>query len=105
MDNRSNERENKERYVTLFLIFAVLLVIDTFVPDPIPVVDELVLGGGTMLNAIKAGKAIKIYKSVVKAEQTARHMNPERYQSRLAIKKNTDREEVTKELKKLDIFR
>lgn len=105
MDNKNNAFENKERYMKLFLIFIVLLVIDTFIPDPIPIVDELVLGGGTLLNAIKAGKAVKIYKSIVRAEQAARRINPNKCQNKLSARKNINSNEVTKELKKLDNFR
>ncbi len=35
----------------LFLLFAGLFVLDTVTPDPIPFVDELLLGIGTLLFA------------------------------------------------------
>lgn len=35
----------------LFLLFAGLFVLDTLTPDPIPFVDELLLGIGTLLFA------------------------------------------------------
>lgn len=41
----------KLRYPTLFKITAVLFTITLFVPDPIPFVDEILLGLGTLLLA------------------------------------------------------
>lgn len=39
------------RYPTLFKLTAGLFVLTLFIPDPIPFVDELVLGFGTLLLA------------------------------------------------------
>lgn len=39
------------RFPTLFLIALALFVIDMVVPDPIPFVDEILLGLGTLLFA------------------------------------------------------
>ncbi|HEL7752175.1 TPA: DUF6116 family protein [Stenotrophomonas maltophilia] len=39
------------RYPTLFKLTAGLFVLTLFVPDPIPFIDELVLGFGTLLLA------------------------------------------------------
>ncbi len=39
------------RYPTLFKLTSGLLVLPLFIPDPIPFVDELVLGFGTLLLA------------------------------------------------------
>ncbi len=39
------------RYPTLFKLTAGLLALTLFIPDPIPFVDELVLGLGTLLLA------------------------------------------------------
>jgi hypothetical protein len=39
------------RFPTLFLITLSLFVIDLVVPDPIPFVDEILLGLGTLLFA------------------------------------------------------
>ena len=39
------------RYPTLFKLTAGLVVLTLFIPDPIPFVDELVLGFGTLLLA------------------------------------------------------
>jgi len=39
------------RFPTLFLITLALFVIDLVVPDPIPFVDEILLGLGTLLFA------------------------------------------------------
>jgi len=39
------------RFPTLFLITLALFVIDLLVPDPIPFVDEILLGLGTLLFA------------------------------------------------------
>jgi hypothetical protein len=39
------------RFRTLFLLTAALFAIDTVVPDPIPFVDEILLGLGTLLLA------------------------------------------------------
>lgn len=39
------------RFRTLFLVTAALFAIDTMVPDPIPFVDEILLGLGTLLLA------------------------------------------------------
>lgn len=39
------------RYPTLFKITAVLFVLTVLVPDPIPMVDEILLGLGTLLLA------------------------------------------------------
>ncbi len=39
------------RYPTLFLLTAVLFVLDTAIPDLIPFIDELLLGLGTLLLA------------------------------------------------------
>lgn len=39
------------RFRTLFLVTAALFAIDTVVPDPIPFVDEILLGLGTLLLA------------------------------------------------------
>jgi hypothetical protein len=36
---------------TLMTIFGLLFVIDLLLPDPIPFVDELLLGAGTLLAA------------------------------------------------------
>lgn len=41
----------KLRYPTLFKITAALFVINVFVPDPIPFIDEILLGLGTLLLA------------------------------------------------------
>lgn len=41
----------KLRFRTLFLVTAGLFVLDTFTPDPIPFVDEILLGLGTLLLA------------------------------------------------------
>lgn len=41
----------KLRYPTLFKITAALFAITLFVPDPIPLVDEILLGLGTLLLA------------------------------------------------------
>ena len=41
----------KLRFRTLFLVTAALFAIDTVVPDPIPFIDELLLGLGTLLLA------------------------------------------------------
>lgn len=41
----------KLRFPTLFKITAVLFVVTLFVPDPIPLVDEILLGLGTLLLA------------------------------------------------------
>ncbi len=41
----------KLRYPTLFKITAALFAITLFVPDPIPFVDEILLGLGTLLLA------------------------------------------------------
>ena len=41
----------KLRYPTLFKLTAGLFVLTLFIPDPIPFVDELVLGFGTLLLA------------------------------------------------------
>lgn len=39
------------RYPTLFKLTATLFLVDLFLPDPIPFVDEIVLGLGTLLLA------------------------------------------------------
>lgn len=39
------------RFRTLFLVTAALFAIDTLVPDPVPFVDEILLGLGTLLLA------------------------------------------------------
>lgn len=39
------------RYPTLFKLTAALFLVDLFLPDPIPFVDEIVLGLGTLLLA------------------------------------------------------
>ncbi|QDH70203.1 DUF6116 family protein [Marilutibacter alkalisoli] len=39
------------RYPTLFKITAILFAISVLVPDPLPFIDELVLGLGTLLLA------------------------------------------------------
>lgn len=41
----------KLRFRTLFLVTAGLFVLDTVTPDPIPFVDEILLGLGTLLFA------------------------------------------------------
>lgn len=41
----------KLRYPTLFKITAALFAVTLFVPDPIPFVDEILLGLGTLLLA------------------------------------------------------
>lgn len=41
----------KLRYPTLFKITAALFAVTLFVPDPIPFVDEVLLGLGTLLLA------------------------------------------------------
>ena len=41
----------KLRFPTLFKITAVLFVVTLFVPDPIPLVDEILLGLGALLLA------------------------------------------------------
>ena len=41
----------KLRYPTLFKITAALFAITLFIPDPIPFVDEILLGLGTLLLA------------------------------------------------------
>ena len=38
-------------YPKLMLAFAALFIVDTLVPDPIPFVDEILLGLGTLLLA------------------------------------------------------
>lgn len=38
-------------YPRLFLVTATLFVLTVFIPDPIPLVDELLLGLGTLLLA------------------------------------------------------
>jgi hypothetical protein len=42
-------RFGRLRFPTLFVITAVLFVINVLVPDPIPFIDELLLGLGTLL--------------------------------------------------------
>lgn len=39
------------RYPTLFKITAALFVLTLFIPDPIPMLDEILLGLGTLLLA------------------------------------------------------
>ena len=41
----------KLRFPTLFKITAILFVVNVFIPDPIPFVDEILLGLGTLLLA------------------------------------------------------
>ena len=41
----------KLRFPTLFKITATLFVLNVFIPDPIPFVDEILLGLGTLLLA------------------------------------------------------
>lgn len=41
----------KLRYPTLFKLTAALFAITLFIPDPIPLVDEILLGLGTLLLA------------------------------------------------------
>jgi len=41
----------KLRYPTLAKVVAALFVVDVFLPDPVPFVDELVLGLATLLLA------------------------------------------------------
>lgn len=41
----------KLRYPTLFKLTALVFAINLFVPDPIPFIDEIVLGLGTLLLA------------------------------------------------------
>jgi hypothetical protein len=41
----------KLRYPTLFKVTGALFVLTLFVPDPIPLVDEVLLGLGTLLLA------------------------------------------------------
>ena len=41
----------KLRYPTLFKITAALFAVTLFVPDPVPFVDEILLGLGTLLLA------------------------------------------------------
>ncbi len=41
----------KLRYPTLFKLTALVFVINLFVPDPIPFIDEIILGLGTLLLA------------------------------------------------------
>ena len=41
----------KLRYPTLFKITAALFVVTLFLPDPVPVVDEILFGLGTLLLA------------------------------------------------------
>jgi uncharacterized protein DUF6116 len=36
---------------TLTVIFAVLFVVNLLIPDPVPFIDELLLGAGTLLAA------------------------------------------------------
>lgn len=52
----------KLRYPTLFKLTALLFLLTLFIPDPIPLVDEVLLGLGTLLLANwkqrKSGRAI-----------------------------------------------
>ncbi len=41
----------KLRYPTLFKLTAVLFLLSLFIPDPLPLVDEILLGLGTLLLA------------------------------------------------------
>jgi hypothetical protein len=41
----------KLRFRTLFLVTAALFAVDTVIPDPIPFIDEILLGLGTLLLA------------------------------------------------------
>ena len=41
----------KLRFRTLFLVTAALFALDTVTPDPIPFIDEILLGMGTLLLA------------------------------------------------------
>lgn len=41
----------KLRFPTLFKLTAILFVVNIFIPDPIPFVDEILLGLGTLLLA------------------------------------------------------
>lgn len=41
----------KLSYPRLFLLTAILFIVTAFVPDPIPLADELLLGLGTLLLA------------------------------------------------------
>ena len=43
--------ERKLRYPTLFKITAALFVVTLFLPDPVPFVDEILFGLGTLLLA------------------------------------------------------
>jgi hypothetical protein len=42
---------------TLMTLCAVLFVVDLVVPDPLPFVDEIVLGGVTLLLARRRGRS------------------------------------------------
>lgn len=43
--------DNGAKYLVLTLLFLTLLIVDIIIPDPLPLVDELVLGLGTMIFA------------------------------------------------------
>lgn len=45
------EWARKLRYPTLFKLTAALFLLTLFIPDPIPLVDEVLLGLGTLLLA------------------------------------------------------
>lgn len=44
-------RARKLRYATLFKVTAALFLVNVFVPDPIPFIDEILLGLATLLLA------------------------------------------------------
>jgi len=45
--------KDKTKNILLFLFYLTLLIVDIIIPDPLPFVDELILGYLTGLTAIK----------------------------------------------------
>lgn len=48
------KRKSHKGWIVAAVIFGIAALIDIFVPDPVPFVDEIILIGGTMMTAYKA---------------------------------------------------
>lgn len=51
-----NLSNKKTQMVLLFAVFLVLLVLDMMIPDPLPILDELLLAIGTIVTGQKVLK-------------------------------------------------
>lgn len=67
------------KYPTLFKVTAALFVLSVLVPDPIPMVDEILLGLGTLVLANWKSRNARVVEGEVVDDYTTPRENRNRY--------------------------